>query len=95
MLADRWATVVVVLLDGLRLGWKVLRGGDANSMVMTLNNRYFAGHRPDACTFADARFDDPEAFRKAEAWAATFPAHPDEQGGAPVPATTRKDSDAR
>lgn len=79
------ATAFVVLHEGRRLGWKVLRGGWEHSL---LNHLYYGQgpERPDyaACIVERQPFTD---WNDAVRWCASFPAHPAEAGAKPGDAT--------
>ena len=91
------ATAFVVLHEGRRLGWKVLRGSPEHGL---LNHLYYGQgpERPDyaACIVERQPFTD---WNDAVRWCASFPAHPAEAGAkpdeeppkrpAPEPAETR------
>ena len=78
-----WVGAIVVLVDGQRVGWKIIRGSKPPDIVAGLSSRYTAGRKRADCDIQAATFDDPDAFRDATLWAAEFPGHPDEAGGAP------------
>ena len=80
-LHDDWAGALVILHDGKRLSWKVKRATVPE--IRFCSARYFAHHDPADCEGRTMTFSEPGAFKKAEAWAATFDGHPDEPGRIP------------
>lgn len=76
-----WCTALVILLEGKRLNWKIVRGQTLSKWG--LSNKYYHGVSPSKCNVEIRQFQGPTAYEQAEEWAREFSAHELENGMKP------------